>query len=247
MAHVGGLSIVVRCLAARRTIILGRAHPEATLASVVPAQLEALEPGRLRAVLLGGAAAPRAVREAAIARGLPILTTYGMTETWGQVATQPLARAGCLDDGVGVPLPGIAIAAGTPEAPAPIRITGPTCPPTTTADLGFLDARGWLHVVGRADDMIITGGENVHPQTVEDELAAAPGVVESCVFGVPDPRWGQRIVAALVLAPDATLDPIRAHAAAHLASHQRPREYRVVPALPRTASGKVDRRALSWT
>jgi o-succinylbenzoate---CoA ligase len=266
LAHVSGLAIVVRCLAARRPIALATdprpaaiaaaaAAGRATLASLVPAQLaallddaegaDALRP--LRAVLLGGAAAPRALREAAAARDVRFLTTYGMTETWGQVVTAPLARAGIVDDAVGVPLPGVTIATGTADAPAPIAIRGPMCPvpdaAITTADLGFLDPSGALHVTGRADDVIITGGENVHPLAVEDALAAAPGVVECCVVGVPDPRWGQRVVAALVLAPGATLEPVVAHAARSLAPHQRPRGWRVVARLPRTATGKLDRRA----
>lgn len=245
LAHVGGLSIIIRCLIARRPIILAPSHPLATLASVVPAQLPELDrTAKLRAVLVGGAATPRALREAAIARGLPILTTYGMTETWGQVATQPLARAGCLDDGVGVPLPGVTITAGTPEAPAPIHITAPYCAPTTSADLGFLDERGWLHVTGRADDVIITGGENVHPLAIEEILARAPGVLDVCACGVPDPRWGERIVAAVVLDPATTVDAVVAFARSHLPSHQRPRELHQLPALPRTATGKPDRRAL---
>jgi O-succinylbenzoic acid--CoA ligase len=266
LAHVSGLAIVVRCLAARRPIALATdgqpaaiaaaaAAGRATLASLVPAQLAALldDPAGaaalppLRAALLGGAAAPRALREAAAARGVRFLTTYGMTETWGQVVTAPLARAGVVDDAVGVPLPGVTIAAGTHAAPAPIAIRGPMCPAPdtaiTTADLGFLDAAGALHVTGRADDVIITGGENVHPLAVEEALAAAPGVVEACVVGVPDPRWGQRVVAAVVLAPGAALEPVVAHADRALAPHQRPRGWRVVARLPRTATGKLDRRA----
>jgi O-succinylbenzoic acid--CoA ligase len=260
LAHVSGLAITIRCVAARRTIALAteggaagiRAAMiagRATLASLVPTQLADLVagpalPAHLRAVLLGGAAAPRALRAAAAERGVPFLTTYGMTETWGQVATAPLAAAGTVDDAAGVPLPGVELVAGTPGAAGVISVRGPMCRGTvTTADLGYLDARGWLRIVGRADDVIITGGENVHPLSVEDVLAATPGVVEACVVGLPDPRWGQRVVAAVVLAPGAVLARVAADAADRLAPHQRPRGWQALRALPRTASGKLDRRA----
>ena len=254
LAHVGGLAIIVRCLIARRPIVLASPFDPiaevATLASWVPTQLADIldrdrRLPRLRAVLLGGAPCPRTLRAAASARGLPILTTYGMTETWGQVATQPLARAGHVDDGVGVPLPGTTITAGTSTSPARITITSSqlSSDRLITDDLGFLDERGWLHVIGRADDVIITGGEKVHPAVVEDALAGAPGVRAACVFGVPDPRWGERVVAAVELAPDADLAALSAHASAHLASHERPREFRRVAHLPRTPSGKLDRRS----
>jgi acyl-coenzyme A synthetase/AMP-(fatty) acid ligase len=115
----------------------------------------------------------------------------------------------------------------------------------TTADLGYLDERGWLNVVGRVDDVIVTGGEKVHPNVVEDALAAGPGVREVCVIGVGDPRWGQRVVALVVLAPGTDLDLVIADARERLAPHQRPREWRVVANLPHTASGKVDRRTVT--
>jgi O-succinylbenzoic acid--CoA ligase len=262
LAHVGGLAIVLRCLAARRPIALATASDPAaiaafarsartTLASLVPTQLAALleqpafPPPALRAALLGGARAPRALRERAAGRGVPILTTYGLTETWGQVVTQPLARAGTVDDAIGVPLPGVSITAGRHDAPSRVVIRGPMCRGSvTTADLGHVDARGWLHLAGRADDVIITGGENVHPLAVEDVVAEAPGVADACVVGVDDPRWGQRIVAMVVAEAGASLEPVIAYARSRLAPHQLPREWHTVAALPRTATGKLDRRAV---
>jgi acyl-CoA synthetase (AMP-forming)/AMP-acid ligase II len=111
-----------------------------------------------------------------------------------------------------------------------------------TGDLGFLDDQGELHVVGRADDVIITGGENVHPGPVEDALAGFPGVRAAVVFAVPDPRWGQRVAAAIVCD---RLDraALVAHLTAALAPHQRPRCVAVLAALPLGPTGKVDRRA----
>jgi O-succinylbenzoic acid--CoA ligase len=205
----------------------------------------------LRAILLGGAAAPRALLDAAAARGVPFLTSYGLTETFGQVATAPLDRAGDPSAPL-VALDGVMLDAGTRDAPGPIRIRGPMlaarylddrpiAPAYTTADLGFVDG-GALHVLGRADDVIITGGENVHPTQIEAVLAATPGVRAACAFGVPDERWGQVVGAALAV--DAAFDEARAiaHWQNALASHARPRRLATCAALPLLPSGKVDRR-----
>jgi len=264
LGHVGGLAIVVRCLAGRRPIVLGDArglaHPTVSLASLVPAQLTAFlddpaaRPGpRLRAILLGGAAAAPALVARARARGLPVVTTYGMSETFGQVATGDAATA---PDAVGAPLPGVTIVGGTAAAPAPLVVRSPALmtgyldEPTpslaagfATRDLGHVDADG-VHVVGRVDDVIITGGENVYPAAVEARLAALPGVTAAAVVGLADDRWGELVAAALVA--DATYDPLAAAAAiATWPAHQRPRRLALVDALPLSAAGKVDRRAVA--
>ncbi|MDX2087228.1 MAG: AMP-binding protein [Kofleriaceae bacterium] len=268
-AHAGGLAVVARCLAANKPIVrveregergaLVAALAECTLASLVPTQLAMLlddrawrPPRALRAILLGGAAAPRPLLEAAAQRGVPFLISYGLTETFGQVATAPLARAGDPDAPL-VLLPHAELLAGTRATPAPIRIRGkmlatryldgaPIAPEYTTADLGYLDA-GVLHVLGRADEVIITGGENIHPTQVEALLVATPGVRGACVFGVPDERWGQIIGAALAV--DATFDQGRALAdwQQRLAPHARPRVLALASTLPLLPTGKLDRRA----
>jgi len=258
LAHAGGLSIAIRCLVANRPIVLGELADiaRATIASLVPAQLAQLlddpswrPPPQLRAVLLGGAAAPPALVEAALARGVPVLPTYGLTETFGQVAT---AR---VPGGRPVPLPGVEIVGGTPSAPAPIRIRGPMlatryldgtpiAPELVTADIGFV-ADGELFVLGRADDVIISGGENVHPAQIEAVLAATPGVRAAAAFGIADARWGQVVGAALAVAP--TFDRATALARWHaqLPPHARPRRLALLDDLPKLPSGKLDRRAVS--
>ncbi|HEX4418162.1 MAG TPA: AMP-binding protein [Kofleriaceae bacterium] len=279
MAHAGGLSIVIRCLAGRRPIALcdhdfdrdrtAARLARSSLASLVPTQLAALlddpawhPPAGLRAVLLGGAAAPPALLAQAAARGVAFLTTYGMTETLGQLATAPPDRAGDPDAPL-IALPGVTIEAGTlraaPDgtppvpAPAPIVIRAPmlaTCylggaaiaPAFTTADLGYLDG-GALHIAGRRDDAIITGGENVHPIAIEGVLAATPGVRAACVFGVPDARWGQIVGAAIVVAPGFELGAAAARWRTALPAHARPRRLAICAALPLLPTGKVDRRA----
>jgi 2-furoate---CoA ligase len=115
-----------------------------------------------------------------------------------------------------------------------------------TGDVGRLDEDGDLWVVGRVDDMVISGGENIHPVEVEDVLARAPGVLEVAVIGAPDERLGQRVVACVVAGEGVTADDLDAHCLASqaLARFKRPREYRFVPELPKSPSGKILRRML---
>jgi len=112
-----------------------------------------------------------------------------------------------------------------------------------TGDAGHLDEDGDLWIDGRVDDMIVSGGENVHPLEVEDVLSGHPGVREVAVIGAPDDRLGQRVVAVVVAT--ATEDELDAHClASTLARFKRPREYRFVDSLPRSPSGKILRRLL---
>jgi acyl-coenzyme A synthetase/AMP-(fatty) acid ligase len=114
-------------------------------------------------------------------------------------------------------------------------------------DLGRLDEAGRLHVVGRADDMVVSGGENVYPSEVEDLLAAHPGITEVAVVGVADEEFGQRLRAVVVPADGASLsaEDVREHVKANLARHKVPRDVVIVEALPRNAAGKVLRRELT--
>lgn len=268
MAHTGGLAVLARCRAARVPVVLLEGEFErarcaalledCTLVSLVPTQLAALlddpgwrPPARLRAVLLGGAAAPTPLLEAAAARGVPFLTSYGLTETFGQIATAPLGHAGDPRAPL-VPLLGVRIRGGTRVVPATLVVEtaqlaeryldgAPISPRLATSDLGFVeDAR--VHVTGRADDVIITGGENVHPQQVESALLATPGVRAAVVFGVPDARWGQ-VVGAVIVVDAAWTEADALAAWAALPAHLQPRELAIVDALPQLPNGKIDRRA----
>jgi 2-furoate---CoA ligase len=115
-----------------------------------------------------------------------------------------------------------------------------------TGDLGRLDDDGDLWIVGRVDDMIISGGEHVFPLEVEDVLAGHPGVQEVAVVGASDDRWGERVVAYVVPERDVTAEELDAHclASEKLARFKRPREYRFVEELPKSPSGKLLRRRL---
>jgi acyl-CoA synthetase (AMP-forming)/AMP-acid ligase II len=109
-----------------------------------------------------------------------------------------------------------------------------------------MDSDGFVHVVDRLKDMIISGGENVYSAEVENVLAAHPAVAACAVIGVPDPRWGERVHAVVVLAPGATLtlSQLRTHTVQRLARYKAPRSFEVVEALPTSAAGKVLKGAL---
>ena len=115
-----------------------------------------------------------------------------------------------------------------------------------TGDTGHFDEDGDLWIDGRVDDMIISGGENVHPLEVEDVVSAHPAVREAAVIGAPDDRWGQRVVAVVVVDGEVTVEELDAHCLASptLARFKRPREYRFVESLPKSPSGKILRRLL---
>ena len=262
--RVGGLQVLVRSLLAGTTPVVlppgpfgAAAFAEATArltgprryVSLVPTQLRRLlaDPGALRAydaVLLGGAAAAPSLLAQARDAGVRVVTTYGMSETSG----------GCVYDGV--PLDGVRVAVegGRVRLGGPVVARGYRLRPDltaaafdgdlfTTSDLGRLDG-GVLTVLGRADDVVVTGGENVAPLAVEGALESHPSVVEAAVTGVPDEEWGSRVVALVVLRAPLTLADAREHVAAALPRAWAPRELREVEALPLLASGKLDRAAL---
>ncbi len=200
-------------------------------------------------VLVGGAATPPGLLSRANAAGIPIVTTYGMSETCG----------GCVYDGR--PLDGMAVtidndpAGAQGERAGRIALTGPmvargylgqpdhpafATPGTfVTEDLGRVDA-GMLTVLGRADDVIITGGLKVPPAAVERALTAVPGIGEVLVVGVPDPEWGERVVALVTGAVPA--ENVVDSAFAGLPRHHRPWRWVEVDALPIRGPGKPDRR-----
>ncbi|MDF0531647.1 o-succinylbenzoate--CoA ligase [Tsukamurella sp. 8F] len=194
-------------------------------------------------VLIGGAACPPPVREAALAAGVRMVRTYGMSETCGGCVYDGLALPGvrvALDGDSRVWLGGATVALGyrgRPDHPAFARSGW-----FRTDDAGALSTEGVLSVTGRLDEAISTGGLTVLPQVVETALAGAPGVREVAVFGLPDPRLGQRVVAAVV--GSATLDELRETVTATLDRTAAPREVFHVDELPRRGPGKIDRRAL---
>jgi o-succinylbenzoate synthase len=230
--HAGGLSVLFRCLLGGGLPVLPR--PGETLVSavvrhcpshfsLVPTQLadllehegarQVLRQGRL--VLVGGAPLPEALRRQALAAGLPLAPSWGLTETGGQVCTA-LPGTWRTDgrSGSGRVLPGRelrvckgelqmrgpALCEGWIEGSVFHRAGGPAGW-FATGDLGRIDVAGEVRVLGRRQRLLISGGENLYPDQIEGQLVGHPAVRRACILAVPDMRWGQRPVAVLELAP----------------------------------------------
>jgi O-succinylbenzoic acid--CoA ligase len=260
------------------------ADHDATGVSLVPTMLARMldagwtPPDRLRFVLLGGAPASRDLLRRCERRGVPVCPTYGTTETASQIATARPREVFEHPGTVGQPLVFTEVAVvsedGDPCDPGEVGeivVDGPTVTPgyldadrtdaafgdrgLHTGDLGYRDADGRLWVVGRRDDRVVTGGENVHPGEVAAALREHPGVADAAVVGLPDPEWGERVAALVVPADassagdapsegDVTRDGLREFLDGRLARYKHPRAWGFADALPRTASGTVDREAV---
>ena len=254
VTHVAGLAVLVRSLTGGTEPVLAERADGPTVAaagcahvSLVPTQLQRLlqEPGTplagFSSVLLGGAAAPAGLLTAARDAGVPVVTTYGMTETCG----------GCVYDGI--PLDGVRAEVrddGRIWISGPVLFSGylggPRAPADgwfRTGDLGMLDAAGRLTVRGRADDVINTGGHKVVAGEVAAALHTCPGVRDAAVVGLPDPEWGERVVAVVVPADPGdppTLELLRRHVRELLPRYAIPSRVVMVDAVPMLPSGKHD-------
>lgn len=289
--HVGGMGVLMRCAICGTTAVVdssfdperaNRALDEgATLASVVANMLtrlfaargESPYPARLRCVLLGGGPAPLPLLEEALARGVPVCQSYGLTETNSQVATLSASDARRKFGSAGLPTPFSEIrivgADGDtlpPGVEGEIAVCGPSVVAgyhedaqadgrafrdgwLLTGDIGLLDEDGFLFVRDRRSDLIVTGGENVYPAEVESVLLAHPAVLEAGVAGVADERYGKVPLAVLRLAPGAavTEGEVRAFCRERLAGYKVPQHVRFAQELPRNAAGKLLRRELvAW-
>jgi O-succinylbenzoic acid--CoA ligase len=257
LAHVGGLLVLLRALLLGAPVTLHErfdpramlAEPDVAFTSVVPTMLaRLLETGSdlsaFRSILVGGAHLPAELRSRAEHAGGRVVETYGLTESCGGVVYD------------GVPFRGTEVRIGPDgeiQLRGPMLMRGyrpgdaePFAPDgwLRTADAGELDAAGRLHVVGRTDDVVITGGEKVWPQAVEAALLRHPRVREVAAAGMPDPEWGERVTVWVVpsdAADPPTLEDLRAFVAERHSPYAAPRELLLVERLPRTASGKVRR------
>jgi len=224
-------------------------------------------PEWLRCVLLGGGPAPMSLLEDCAERGVPVIQTYGLTEAASQVTTlapsdtpRKLGSAGKpllpteirivgLDGDVAVGEIGNILVRGPTLTPGYISGEKPAFDPDgwlRTGDVGRLDDEGFLYVLGRGDDVIVSGGENVHPTEVEAVLQSHPAIEEVCVFGVTDPEWGARVEACVQLRKGTEIDEreLREHARRLLAGFKLPRRIHFVAEVPRTPAGKLSRRVV---
>ncbi len=286
--HVGGLSILMRGAIYGVPAVVhesfdaeraNRAIDEdgVTIVSVVSVMLRRMleqrsgrpYPPHLRCVLLGGGPAPQPLLEACATGGVPVVQTYGLTETASQVATLAPAEALRRLGSAGRPLLPNALridrdgAQAAPGEPGEILVHGPSVtagyvnnPDATaaairdgwlhTGDLGYLDQDGYLYVLDRRDDLILSGGENVYPAEIEATLLAHPAIEDAGVAGVADERWGQAPIAVVVLRPGATANAnsLRTFCAQRLAHYKLPRQFWRAERLPRNATGKLQRNLL---
>jgi malonyl-CoA/methylmalonyl-CoA synthetase len=212
---------------------------------------------RLRLCVSGSAPlSPAGFARVREASGQEVVERYGMTETV-MLTSNPVdgaRKAGT----VGLPLPGVTVRLAEDGE---VLVRGPAVFAGylgqgagasftedgffRTGDIGEWDEDGYLRLVGRAKELIITGGFNVYPREVEDVLLAHPAVAEAAVVGLPSDEWGEVVVAAVVVAGEAGPDAVSAWCRDRLAPYKCPRQVRVVGALPRNAMGKVDRAALA--
>jgi len=248
LSHIGGLSVLTRSLLTGTpvTVLDGFDAAEVTaaagpsvLVSLVPTALARVEAGLFYRVVLGGSAPPSS---------LPpnVVTTYGMTETGSGVVYN------------GLPLDGVEISTSSSgevlvRGPMLLRAYRDGSVPLDeggwfpTGDAGEIDEAGRLQIEGRLSDLIITGGENVWPVTVERILRQHPGVADVAVSSRPDPEWGECVVACVVPAqppgPPA-LAELRALITEQFAAFAAPKELVILEALPKTSIGKLRRQAL---
>jgi O-succinylbenzoic acid--CoA ligase len=219
-------------------------------------------PRSLRVLLVGGQALSGTLAREAIAAGWPLHVTYGMTETASQVATSSVLDGPQTEGVVGPLLRGIGVrCGGTAAVPARIQLKGavvmagyanPERLPgagledgwLVTNDLGYLTRDGKLAVLGRADDVLVIGGESVLASRVEERMSALPGLDSIVILGVPDPIWGHRLAAVYT----GSLEPevLDRWCRQHLPGRLRPCELRRLDRLPVLDSGKPDRRAIAW-
>jgi O-succinylbenzoic acid--CoA ligase len=256
-AHIGGLLVLLRGVLGGAPLLFrapGELEPVAgfPFVSVVPTQLvRTLDAGvefrGYRALLVGGGGMDAALRSRLAAAGAPCVVTYGLTQSCGGIVYDGTPLPGVsvrIDEGGEIQLGGPTLLRGYRDGSAAGLTADGWLP---TGDAGRLDGDGRLHVHGRLDDLIVTGGENVWPGDVEAALRSHPAVTDCAVFGRPDPSWGQRVVAAVVprdRAVPPTLEELRDHVGALLGRHQAPRELVLVESLPRTALGKLQRGGL---
>lgn len=246
-SHIGGFSVLLRSLVTNTPVITApqfsieaynsAADHGATLVSLVTTALQRVDPSRFRTIVLGGARPPEHLPDNCV-------TTYGMTETGSGVFYNRTPLRGVeteIREGV-IYLRAPMLMRGYRNAPTPIDSNGWF----RTGDLGSFED-GLITVFGREGDLIITGGENVWPEQVEDRLLQHPDITDVCVAGVQDNEWGQKVVAWIVSknSTELSLDHIRSFVKDSLPAHCAPKDVVMITEVPRTALGKPRRSHLA--
>jgi acyl-CoA synthetase (AMP-forming)/AMP-acid ligase II len=211
---------------------------------------------------------PEMMQQLETAFGAPVLEAYGMTEASHQMASNPLPPAarkpGSVGKGTGVKI-SIMDAAGNhlpPETAGEVVIQGPNViegyennPDANatsftggwfrTGDQGILDSEGYLRLVARIKELINRGGEKISPREIDELLITHPAISEAVCFGVPHPTWGEEVAAAVVLNGTVSEADLMSFCRERLAEFKRPKKIHIVETIPRTATGKIQRRVVA--
>ena len=270
MFHVSGLSIILRTLynGTRATIrekfseqvVLEALETEdVTMVSLVPTVLqrivERIHTPTLRAILLGGEFIPMPLLQECVQRDLPVYKTYGMSETFAQSTTFSIQDYPNKLASVGYPLDGVTIDIRHPDEEgvgevwlsSPMLMKGylnkePIQGAFNTDDIGYVDDDGFLYLLNRRKDIIISGGENIYPKEIEDVLYGMDGILECAVIPVSDPKWGQ--VPVLCVVTNCSEEDILQYLLSRLAKYKVPKRIVYYDALPKNSMGKILRQTL---
>ena len=273
MFHVSGLSIILRTLYngtratirekfSEQVVLEALETGEVTIVSLVPTVLqrivERIQTPTLRAILLGGEFIPMPLLQECVQRNLPVYKTYGMSETFAQSTTFSIQEHPNKLASVGYPLQGVTIeirnsdeeGVGEVWLSSPMLMKGylnkePIKGAFNTDDIGYVDDDGFLYLLNRRKDIIISGGENIYPKEIEDVLYGMDGILECAVIPVSDPKWGQ--VPVLCVVTNRSEEDISQYLLSRLAKYKVPKRMIYFDALPKNSMGKILRQDLIHT
>lgn len=273
MFHVSGLSIILRTLYngtraiihekfSEQVVLEALETGEVTIVSLVPTVLqrivERIQTPTLRAILLGGEFIPMPLLQECVQRNLPVYKTYGMSETFAQSTTFSIQEYPNKLASVGYPLQGVTIEIRNPdeEGVGEVWLSSPMLMKGylnkelikgafNTDDIGYVDEDGFLYLLNRRKDIIISGGENIYPKEIEDILYGMDGIQECAVIPVSDPKWGQ--VPVLCVVTNCSKEDISQYLLSRLAKYKVPKRMIYFDALPKNSMGKILRQDLIHT
>lgn len=273
MFHVSGLSIILRTLYngtraiirekfSEQVVLEALETEDVTMVSLVPTVLQRIVEGiqapTLRAILLGGEFIPMPLLQECVQRNLPVYKTYGMSETFAQSTTFSIQEHPNKLASVGYPLQGVTIEIRNPDEEgvgevwllSPMLMKGylnkePIKGAFNTDDIGYVDEDGFLYLLNRRKDIIISGGENIYPKEIEDVLYGMKGILECAVIPVSDPKWGQ--VPVLCVVTNCSEEDISQYLLSRLAKYKVPKQMIYFDALPKNSMGKILRQDLIHT
>ena len=273
MFHVSGLSIILRTLYngtraiihekfSEQVVLEALETEDVTMVSLVPTVLqrivERIQAPTLRAILLGGEFIPMPLLQECVQRNLPVYKTYGMSETFAQSTTFSVKDYPNKLASVGYPLEGVTIEIRNPDEEgvgevwlsSPMLMKGylnkePIKGAFNTDDIGYVDEDGFLYLLNRRKDIIISGGENIYPKEIEDVLYGMNGILECAVIPVSDPKWGQ--VPVLCVVTNCSEEDISQYLLSRLAKYKVPKRMIYFDALPKNSIGKILRQDLIHT